>query len=73
MEKKQTPVQKAILAAGGQNELARRLGCTPQHISKLKKKGKVPTNQPVKWLKATGLSKRDLFPQFYEDIFYGEK
>lgn len=65
MNNKKNPVQKAIIAAGGQLELAKKAGCTPQYISKLKKNGKLPAKDPDRWARATGLSKRDLFPQFF--------
>lgn len=67
MNNKLTPFDKALKAVGGkQKELAKRLGCTEQNISKLKKKGKIPTNNPDQWVKATGLSKSELFPKFYK-------
>lgn len=60
-----TPFEKALLAVGGkQKELANRLGCSVQNVNKLKKKGKIPTNNPDLWVKATGLPKSELFPKF---------
>jgi transcriptional regulator with XRE-family HTH domain len=67
VSKQLTPFDIAIAAVGGtQRELAKRLGCTEQNISKLKKTGTIPTNNPELWVKATGLSKKELFPQFYQ-------
>jgi transcriptional regulator with XRE-family HTH domain len=67
VNKQLTPFDMAIAAVGGtQRELAKRLGCTEQNISKLKKKGCIPTNNPELWVKATGLPKQKLFPQFYQ-------
>lgn len=63
-----TPIQKAIYASGGtQTELARRVGCSPQNITNIKKRdGRIPHMNREKrdrWVAATGLSEKELFPE----------
>ena len=62
-----TSIEKAIRAVGDtQTTLARLVGCSPQNITNIKARGgKIPYKKQEtreKWLKATGLSERDLFP-----------
>lgn len=63
-----TPLEKAIKAAGcSQKELAQRVGVSPQAISLLKKRGgTLPLHAAAKWVKVTGLSHQELYPQLYE-------
>lgn len=69
---RQRPIDKAIVAVGGnQTILANKIGCKPQNITNIKRRG---GSIPVKnsktidvWISATGLSKKELFPQFYKE------
>ncbi|KGQ29754.1 YdaS family helix-turn-helix protein [Gallibacterium anatis] len=64
-----TPIEKAINATGGQTKLAKALGVSPQLIHQIKKKGgKICTRSisPDQWKKATGLSKKELFPDYQD-------
>jgi hypothetical protein len=66
-KQKLTPLDRAIRAVGDtQTTLARLVGCSPQNITNIKARGgKIPSKKQEtreKWLKATGLSERDLFP-----------
>ena len=63
-----TPLDKALQAAGcSQKELAERVGVTPKAISLLKKRGgTLPLHSAQIWVKATGLSLEELFPQLYK-------
>ncbi|EAT6000590.1 MULTISPECIES: helix-turn-helix domain-containing protein [Enterobacteriaceae] len=63
-----TPLDKALTAAGcSQKELAERVGVTPQAISLLKKRGgTLPVQRAQIWVKVTGLSLEELFPQLYK-------
>lgn len=62
-----TPIDKAIKAIGSQKKLADALGVSPQFINQIKRRGgKLTTDKvtPEKWVKVTGLSVKELFPQF---------
>jgi len=65
-----TPIQKAIKAVGGnKSELARLVGCSPSNITNIiARGGRIPCMSKEKrdrWIKVTGLSKKDLFPDIY--------
>ena len=63
-----TPLAKALSAAKcSQKELAERVGVSPQAISLLKKRGgNLPLRSAQVWVKATGLSLEELYPQLYK-------
>lgn len=65
-----TPIQKAIAAVGGnKSELARLVGCSPSNITNIiARGGRIPCMSREKrdrWINATGLSKKELFPDIY--------
>lgn len=63
-----TPLEKAIRAVGSQSNLAKAIGQSPQFIFQMKKRGgQISTRvvSPDAWVKATGLSKKELFPEYY--------
>lgn len=65
-----TPIERAIRAIGGnKSELARLVGCSPSNITNIiARGGRIPCMSKEKrdrWIKATGLSKKDLFPDIY--------
>ena len=62
-----SPIDKAIKAIGSQKKLADALGVSPQFINQIKRRGGELTTDkvtPEKWVKVTGLSVKELFPQF---------
>ena len=64
-----TPLDKAIKAVGDtQKTLASLVGCSPQNITNIKARGgRIPHRSKKvreKWLKATGLSEKELFPDY---------
>ena len=64
-----TPVEKAIKALGTQAKLAKALGESSQFIYRMKKSGGVISTQkvsPDKWAAVTGLSKKELFPEYQD-------
>ncbi|AZI14524.1 helix-turn-helix domain-containing protein [Avibacterium paragallinarum] len=64
-----TPIEKAILAVGSQAKLAKALGKNSQFIYRMKKSGGRISTQDIsadKWKEVTGLSKRELFPEFQD-------
>ncbi|MBS6026334.1 MAG: helix-turn-helix domain-containing protein [Haemophilus pittmaniae] len=64
-----TPIEKAIAAVGSQAKLAKALGESPQFIYRIKKSGGTISTQkvsPDKWAAVTGLSKKELFPEFQD-------
>lgn len=64
-----TPIEKAIAAVGSQAKLAKALGESPQFIFRMKKSGGTISTQkvsPDKWAIVTGLSKRELFPEYQD-------
>ena len=65
-----TPIEKAIKAVGGnKSELARLVGCSPSNITNIiARGGRIPCMSREKrdrWVKATGLSPKELFPDIY--------
>ena len=69
MTKTETPIQKAIKAAGGQSRLAKAVGQTAQFIYRIKNSnGSLPTRKVSadEWARATNLSKKELFPEFQD-------
>jgi len=70
MKRELTPIEKAIRAVGGnKSELARLVGCVPSNITNIVARGgRIPCMSKEKrdrWINATGLSKKDLFPDIY--------
>ncbi|EHC5871965.1 helix-turn-helix domain-containing protein [Salmonella enterica subsp. enterica serovar Eastbourne] len=64
-----TPFDKAIKAVGGkQKTLAQRLGMTEQAITLIKKRGNgfLPRKKIDEFVKATGLSKQELYPDVFD-------
>ncbi|KAA6208108.1 hypothetical protein [Avibacterium paragallinarum] len=64
-----TPIEKAILAVGSQAKLAKALGKNSQFIYRMKKSGGRISTQDIsadRWKEVTGLSKRELFPEFQD-------
>jgi hypothetical protein len=64
-----TPIEKAIAAVGSQAELAKALGQSSQFIYRMKKDGgRISTQKlsPDVWANVTGLSKKELFPEFQD-------
>ena len=62
-----TPIDKAIRAIGSQKKLADAVGVSPQFINQINRRGGELTTDkvtPEKWVKVTGLSVKELFPQF---------
>ncbi|MBN6069491.1 helix-turn-helix domain-containing protein [Aggregatibacter actinomycetemcomitans] len=62
-----TPIEKAIEAFGSQKKLANALGVSPQFINQIKRRGGELTTDkvtPEQWVKVTGLSVTELFPEF---------
>ena len=68
MLNEQTPLEKAIDAAGSQSELARRIGVTQQTSSVWKhaKKGQVPADAAVSIERHTGVHRSVLRPDIFE-------
>ncbi|MDN7894521.1 YdaS family helix-turn-helix protein [Burkholderia cepacia] len=60
-----TPIQRAAQAAGGQSALARKLGCTPQSVSKMCATGRVPAERVLSIEAATGVPRHELRPDLY--------
>lgn len=63
-----TPIEKAIRAVGSQADLAKAIGQSPQFIFQMKKRGgqiSTRTVPPDVWVQATGLSKKELFPEYH--------
>lgn len=65
-----SPIEKAIRAVGGnKSELARLIGCSPSNITNIiARGGRIPCRNKKnrnKWVKVTGLNKKELFPQLY--------
>lgn len=62
-----TPLDKAVAAIGGsQKELAERIGVSPQAITLIKKRGgALPLRRMNAFVAATGLSKEELYPEFF--------
>ena len=63
--KKETPLQKAINAAGSQVILADLLGVTPQAVQQWKKNNKVPAERVISIERLTGVSRHDIRPDIY--------
>ncbi|MGQ3903005.1 helix-turn-helix domain-containing protein [Mixta calida] len=62
-----TPLEKAVAAVGGsQKELAEKIGVSPQAITLIKKRGgRLPLRRMNAFVAATGLSKEELYPEFF--------
>lgn len=65
-----TAIEKAVeLVGGNQSELARKIGCTPQNISKMCKTGRVAAPRVIAIEKATEgkVTRHDLRPDLYPE------
>ena len=61
-----TPLGRAVLAAGSQSALARKIGLTQQHVwNWLYRMGQVPAEYVIRIEKATGISRHELRPDIY--------
>ncbi|MBG6292084.1 helix-turn-helix domain-containing protein [Pseudomonas nitroreducens] len=63
----QSPIQKAVTAAGSQTALARALGCTPQNVQHMCATGSVPAKHVLKIEASTGVSRTELRPDLYPE------
>ncbi|MDY0794018.1 YdaS family helix-turn-helix protein [Pseudomonas aeruginosa] len=63
----QSPIQKAVSAAGSQTALARALGCTPQNVQHMCATGNVPAKHVLKIEASTGVSRTELRPDLYPE------
>lgn len=61
----QTPLHKAIRAAGSQQRLAEQLGIRSASISEWKVRGRVPAERVVAIERETGVSRHDLRPDVF--------
>lgn len=59
-------IQEAVNKAGGQSELARKIGVTRGYVHKMLKSGHVPSEQVRAIEAATGVSRQKLRPDLYE-------
>jgi DNA-binding transcriptional regulator YdaS (Cro superfamily) len=60
-------IERAAQLAGGQSALARKLGCTPQAVSKMCSTGKVPAERviPVERAVDGAVTRHELRPDLY--------
>ena len=60
-------IERAAQLVGGQSALARKLGCTPQAVSKMCSTGSVPAERVLAIEEATGgaVTRHDLRPDLY--------
>ncbi|MBH9353323.1 helix-turn-helix domain-containing protein [Pseudomonas aeruginosa] len=63
----QSPIQRAVSAAGSQTALARALGCTPQNVQHMCATGNVPAKHVLKIEASTGVSRTELRPALYPE------
>ncbi|MCS3807837.1 helix-turn-helix domain-containing protein [Xanthomonas sp. 4461] len=61
----QTPLQKAIVAAGSQQNLANQLGIRSASISEWKSRGRIPVERVRLIESVTGISKHELRPDIF--------
>lgn len=61
----QTPLQKAIVAAGSQQNLASQLGIRSASISEWKSRGRIPVERVRSIESVTGISKHELRPDIF--------
>lgn len=60
-----TALEKACNVAGGQTDLARKIGKTQGHISQWLRRGSVPAEMVLPIELASGVSRHDLRPDLY--------
>jgi DNA-binding transcriptional regulator YdaS (Cro superfamily) len=60
-----TPPMKAVLAAGGQADLARALKISPQAVQQWVEAERIPLKRILQVEQATGVSRSELCPNFY--------
>lgn len=60
-------IARAAQLAGGQSALARKLGCTPQYVSKMCSSGHVPAERvlPVEAAVNSAVTRHELRPDLY--------
>lgn len=58
-------LKKAVEDAGGQSEVARKIGCTSQAVSKWCNTGEVPLKRLLAFEKATGIRRQQLYPELF--------
>lgn len=63
-----SPIARAVLVAGSQSSLARKLNCTPQNVQRMFSSGHVPAKHVLKIEAATGISRHELRPDLYPDV-----
>ncbi len=61
----QTPLQKAIVVAGSQQNLANQLGIRSASISEWKSRGRIPVERVRSIESVTGISKHELRPDIF--------
>lgn len=61
----QTPLQRAIVAAGSQQNLASQLGIRSASISEWKSRGRIPVERVRSIESVTGISKHELRPDIF--------
>ena len=63
-----TPLDKALSAFGGnQKELAEKIGVSPQAITAIKKRGgDLPIRKMSQYVDVTGLSREELYPDYFK-------
>lgn len=61
----ETPISKAVTAAGSQSALARAVNVTPQAVQQWVESGRVSHKKVLDVEKATGVSRAELRPDLY--------
>lgn len=59
-------LSKAVEGAGGQSEVARKIGVTSQAVSKWCAAGEVPLKRLIAFEQATGVPREDLYPELFQ-------
>lgn len=63
-------ISRAAAIAGGQSALARKLGCTPQNVSRMCATGKVPADRVASIVTAVDglVTREELRPDLYAEL-----
>lgn len=61
----ETPIEKAVIAAGSQSALARAVNVTPQAVQQWVESGRVSHKKVLAVETATGVSRHELRPDLY--------
>lgn len=61
----QTPIERAVMAAGSQTKLAADLGVTPQAVQQWVEAASVPAKRVLDIERLTGVSRHDLRPDIF--------